>query len=230
MIELNDSGFNTAIPGRNMFYDAEIVKEFVPKMPKLTTVIVPLGYNFQYIDKIHEEQKCMMAKYWGYIPPGESPLIKLESLHGSKGKISHLFFPTITSNQYLDSLGHQRLPQQANFVSDPPKKKPKNGDNTNFVKEIKEIAHVCKSYGVRLIAITMPCYHTYTEQTTMEGMAELHAMADTMRTVYPEMEYYDFMRDPRFEKSDFYNASHLNEVGALKFTSILKNEILPGHN
>lgn len=233
MIALNDSGFNLAIPSRNMFYDAEIVKEFVPKMPKLKTVIIPLGYNFQYIDQIPDQQKCMMAKYWGYIPSGASPLVKLEILYGSKKKIADLLLPSNSVQNNYDSLGHQRLPQQINnkqVIADLPKTKSKNGDNTQFVKAIKEIARICKDNGVRLIAITMPCYHTFTDCTNSQGIAELHALADTMRKVYPEMEYYDFMRDARFDASDFFNASHLNEVGALKFTSILKTEILPSRD
>ena len=100
-------------------------------------------------------------------------------------------------------------------------------DNREFIKEIKEIARVCRDHGVRLIALTMPCHRTYIERTTSEGVAVLHALADSMRSVYPTVEYYDFMNDKRFVTADFFNSSHLNEVGALKFTDILKNEILP---
>ncbi len=230
MITLNDSGFNTAIPGRNMYYDAEIVKEFVPKMSNLRTVILPLGYNFQYIKRIEEGQRYMMSKYWGYKLPKEDILMNLEILYGAKGKLKRVFSPQKSiSGIYFDSLGHQHLPQvldDRRCMESLPILESKS-DDKDFIREIKEIARVCRDNGVRLIALTMPCYYTYTDRTTPEGMAALHALADTMRSVYPAVEYYDFMNDKRFVADDFFNSSHLNEVGALKFTDILKNEILP---
>lgn len=228
MVALNDSGFNAAIPSRNIFYDAEIVKEFVPKMSNLKTIILPLGYNFQYRWDVPDNQKCLMAKYWGYIFPGETPLIKLESLYGSKRKFADIIMQR-SITLIMDSLGDHIISTHMKNAWNDKQELPmsKNKKNTMFIKEIKEIARVCRDHNIRLIAITMPCYTTYVAATTPSGISELHALADSMRSVYPEMEYYDFMADKRFDIEDFRDPSHLNELGALKFTAILKNELLP---
>ncbi|MGN1236321.1 MAG: hypothetical protein ACI4TS_02635, partial [Bacteroidaceae bacterium] len=39
---------------------------------------------------------------------------------------------------------------------------------------------------------------------------------------YPWVEYYDFEADTRFVASDFYDADHLNLLGAHKLTLFLK--------
>lgn len=234
MIFLNDSGFNAAIPSRNIYYDAEIVKEFVPKMSNLKTIILPLGYNFQYKNEISEKDKYLMFKYWGYNTSGVNFLLNSELLYGSKSKLKRLIFPQKVSEIYFDSLGQQHLPQELNKyyryeINDLSLFRPKDKNNIQFIKKIKEIASICKDNDIRLIVLMMPCYKTYTELTTTEGISELYSLVDSIRSIYPSIEYYDFMKDSRFVMNDFFDSSHLNEVGARKFTTILKNEILPNN-
>jgi hypothetical protein len=37
--------------------------------------------------------------------------------------------------------------------------------------------------------------------------------------------YVDYLKDHRFEANDFYDSNHLSDVGAIKFTKILDNDI-----
>ena len=58
---------------------------------------------------------------------------------------------------------------------------------------------------------------------TERGIKEMQACVDTMRSVYPELEYRNYLADSRFTDDDFLNSSHLSEVGAEKFTKIIRN-------
>ena len=42
----------------------------------------------------------------------------------------------------------------------------------------------------------------------------------------PNVEYYDYSTDERFIDEDFYDASHLTDIGANKFSKIVKEEVL----
>jgi len=42
---------------------------------------------------------------------------------------------------------------------------------------------------------------------------------------YKNVSYSDFLKDNRFQPNDFFNADHLSEVGAKKFTIILQDTI-----
>jgi hypothetical protein len=48
---------------------------------------------------------------------------------------------------------------------------------------------------------------------------------DSMKAVFPDMEYYEFMNDSRFVPDDFLDATHLNPQGADKLTRILNDTI-----
>jgi len=241
MIALNDSGFNAAIPARHMYYDLRIASEFVPRMSSLRYVILPLGYNFQFrpLREINGEQKCNMAKYWGYNVPGEFVWFSgLELVHGSKYKVLELIGLKKKSGmaEQYDSLGHQiLLPchrsaqwEKLNLPLKNFRNKAAHKARSKFIGYIKEIAGICAHHGVKLIVVTMPAWKTYREATTDEGLADLYACVDSMRKCNPDLEYFNMIADSRFEADDFYDSSHLNDYGAKKFTSILKNDILTG--
>ena len=51
-----------------------------------------------------------------------------------------------------------------------------------------------------------------------------------LKQKYPNVEYYDYSTDKRFVDEDFKDASHLTNIGANKFSKIIKEEILDKHH
>ena len=233
MIALNDSGYNAAIPGRHIYYDMCIVEEFAPQMNNLKIVILPLGYNFQY-SKFHDvRQKTAMRKSFGYIWPEDNKFIPALDIIGG-GETLWRLFKNQNEMQSLDSLGHQHLKKTDRPAlwnrSEP--RVPSNlkcdlKNRDTYIQYYKRIAKTCLKSKLRLIIITMPAWHEYYEKTTPDGIADLYNIVDSIRKVNPDVDYYNMIDDRRFVTDDFFDASHLNEDGALKFTDILKNEILP---
>jgi hypothetical protein len=43
------------------------------------------------------------------------------------------------------------------------------------------------------------------------------------------VEYYNYEKDSRFVSDDFYDADHLSDVGATKFTKILNEDLKCKH-
>ena len=228
MAILGDSGFNAAIPGMKMDYIAEIAKRYVPRMSNLKILIIPLGYNFQYSTGINKQQDHMMIKYWDIGLSGKSILDNLDILYETKPKLRKLIVPKKELSFTYDSLGHQHIPpSDAVYIHDHlPPQSLKSGIPENYIRRVKEIAQVCKENGVRLIVVTTPCLPTYIDRTTERGVNELNQLVDSMRSVNSGVEYYNMMADKRFEKKDFFDSSHLNEIGAVKLSEIIKNEII----
>ena len=40
-----------------------------------------------------------------------------------------------------------------------------------------------------------------------------------------DIPYFDYLRDQRFCANDFYDSNHLSDIGAIKFTKILNDDI-----
>lgn len=198
-------------------------------MSNLKTLIIPLGYNFQYHTTVNNMQNHMMSKYWGIELSGKSILDNLEIIYETKRKLRKLLFPNKEPTFPYDSLGHQHIPPSDTVFMNRnlPPSPLKSGIPENYINKVKKIAHVCKEKGVRLIVFTTPCMPTYIDHITARGVKELHQLVDSMRSVNNQVEYYNMMENKRFEKSDFYDSSHLNEIGAMKLTEIIRNEILP---
>ena len=93
------------------------------------------------------------------------------------------------------------------------------GENCFYVDRI---AAYCRSRDIRLVLITTPTWHTYYEHLDRK---QLNRMYEVVHTI-PDAEYYDYLKDGRFVEDDFYDADHLSDVGAKKFTLILRDEVL----
>lgn len=245
---LGDSVFNMAISARRHYYDAVIAERYVPTLKNLKCVIWPLGYNQQYASYIYpctsfqkdkrsrelhlivqwSYEKYFEIFYGSYIPFAHwSGLIynpSTLSIGNIKGALTGDYY--FTDLGYVELLDRERNWQEKQLPFHPEYDNP----NAQLAKQeglnsMKRIADVCRKAGVRLIVITTPCYKTFLERTTERGMAEMQECVDTMRSVYPEMEYYNFIDDSRFSDDDFYNSSHIYGSGVTKFCKILKQII-----
>lgn len=240
---LGDSVFNMAISARNTYYDAAIAERYVPQMKNLRRVIWPLGYNFQYLSYIYpctsrkkEETsytatyKCMYEKYMGISYEADIPYKHWSEILNSKLNYGAIFLNGDFKEKIgCDSLGYQKLGERPTNWKE--HKLPVAPDFANpnaalamqeGLSYMKRIARVCKDNNVRLIVITMPCYKTFLDKTTERGINDMYLCVESMRSVYPDMEYYNFIADTCFVDEDFFNSSHLNDVGAKKFTKILR--------
>lgn len=245
---LGDSVFNLAIGGRNHYYDAVLAERYIPTLRNLKCVIWPLGYNFQYSSFVYpctfrsKEEKsltptyqCMYEKYMYISYERKIPYWHWsELIHSQLNYWGRIFKQNFEEKNQCTPSGYERLK-----LSDKPSKwkieklpSQINYDSPNAplalregLNDLKCIAEVCRKASVRLVVITMPCYQSFIEQTTERGMKEMQECVDSMRSVYPEMEYYNFIDDKRFTEDDFYNSSHLLEEGAEKFSKILKDTL-----
>lgn len=242
---LGDSTFNFALSGRLHYYDAVLAERYIPRMKNLKCVIWPLGYNFQFLSYYyyctHSSQtgsnfsssyQCMYEKYmhitYNHSFPFEywSEIINSRMDYGNRllrnsFKTRMQQEPTGFDRQKpaakSGSWKHDHLPTVVDYNSpETPLAKQEGIDN------MKRIARVCRDNGVRLLVITLPCYQTYLDQVTQRGLQDMQACVDSMKAVYPELEYRNYLTDKRFVDEDFFNSSHLTDVGAQKLTEIIR--------
>ena len=69
----------------------------------------------------------------------------------------------------------------------------------------------------------MPSYYKNLKQDQMDCNS---TTIKNLKLKYKNVFYYDFLNDKRFKSDDFFNADHLSDKGAMKFTLLLQDSII----
>ena len=88
-------------------------------------------------------------------------------------------------------------------------------------KCLKEIAEFCKSHNIKLVLVTTPCWHTYYDNLGQEQLSKVYELTQKITDEYG-YQYFNYLKDNRFVAEDFYDSNHLSDVGAEKFTKMLR--------
>ena len=244
---LGDSVFNMAIAGRGLVYDVELAKRYVPQMSQLKVLVMPLDYSRFYFGREKENPnemreplvyqdtyKCMNYKYMGIRVDG---FWYWSEMLNSKLNYMKRFMKNDEKARRCDSLGY--IKNENSLLKR--KKKwenwglPKIVDTTIVANQEEQellythyctLAELAKNQGARLILLFTPNYKTYNEATNPAVLQEMVSFVDSLKQKYPNVEYYDYSKDKRFVDEDFFDASHLTDIGATKFSYIVRQEIL----
>lgn len=239
---IGDRSFNTAISGREIVYDVELARRFVPSMKKLKAVLIQLDYrSFGFgrekpnprdykIHGGHEATfKCMYTKYmkmrvdglwyWSEILNSELNY-KYRIWLSKKDQIEcdSLGFVSLKVVNKLDVWEYWDLPRLYDVT-----KVINKSEYDALYHHYETIAQLTNARGIRLILLVTPMYKTYQEDMVPQVRDEMSAFAEKLEQTYSNVEYYDFTDDSRFQAIDFYDASHLSEIGSQKFSTIIKD-------
>lgn len=105
-----------------------------------------------------------------------------------------------------------------------------NNNQTTFYKNIqtiKSIIEFSNNHNLKTIFITCPAYSTYKKNLNPIQLNNTINIIKKLSSRNPNTTYYNFFKDKSFIAEDYYDADHLNEIGAKKLThkidSIINN-------
>jgi len=100
----------------------------------------------------------------------------------------------------------------------------KNWDNVNYnVQYLNKIGDWCKQRHVNLVVITTPMWSEFVDMTSEKQLSTMYSVIDAFTKRY-NATYKDYLRDSRFQQLDFHDPDHLSDIGAKKFSRILKQD------
>ncbi len=218
--ELGDSAYCLAMSGRVIHYDERLLARYLPTMPNLRTLILPMHYTFLGFNNFYtkfDNRKNYVYHYWRdwdipycryfyhYIPYHYSDLANdgidrpADSL--GYGQLIGVFEGADTW------YGYEQMGQE------------------EFCTSLTQIARLCLEHNVRLVVITTPCANAFCNMITTQGMANLYQVIDTVKAQYP-IEYFNYIADSQFRADSIYaDGTHLNHTGATLFGKRLKNDL-----
>ena len=85
---------------------------------------------------------------------------------------------------------------------------------------VKDIARWCQQHQVRLVLLQTPVCKAYAAKTPVLQRQYINALAEDCRKEFGAL-LADFSCDSSFTDDDFFDADHLNDVGARRFSRLL---------
>ena len=90
---------------------------------------------------------------------------------------------------------------------------------------MEKIIEWCKNKRIKLIFVTLPAYYTYRDKLNIDQLSTMTNYMNQIIKNYNNAYYYNFLDDDSFMEGDFFDADHLNEIGAMKITKKINNII-----
>ena len=229
-----DSVFDGAITGRRFFYDVEIVRKYAPRMNNLEAVLIPLHICLFVEPQTELFYRYRNARFLG-IPYGSNPL-QYSALFSDYLSYNHIFpqpiFKKMEKNNRnssgIDSLGYSPLFNVWDGKSQHNESlktfEEFMASKEVFIGQLKKMAEICDSIGVRLICILPPLTNLYIGKIAPGQFDTLnYTMQHLSNTL--KIEYRFYHNDSAFRADSLYfDELHLNYIGASLFAQRVKND------
>ena len=101
---------------------------------------------------------------------------------------------------------------------------PLNLINTNR-KYVSAIIEKFVQRDIKVLLITSPTYKTYRENLDTNYLKLKDEFCRSFVNEGNNVAFADFSNDIRFVEEDYFDANHLNEIGAKKFTTIVNDQL-----
>lgn len=235
---LSERAFNAAHISQTLDYDYFIFNKFKDDLDSLRVLIVSMSYfsiaNLGMENGPQSSQVKKYVLYYGCDYHRFEPKYNLETyrnlhLHdaflGLFGLIDKItcdefgFAPiALESRDKHWQYSGKRSAKSHTYVFDSTKVE----TNKHYVLDMVQY---CASNNIEVILLTTPTYYTY---RYFLDTVQWNFMYDFCRTTAMENDnvvYLNLIYDNRFCDDDFYDADHLNELGARKLTAILQHTI-----
>ncbi len=95
-------------------------------------------------------------------------------------------------------------------------------DNYDYVKDICEKS---KERGIKVILLGSPHYKSYNNTIERRFIDERNRFCENISSTFDNVKFLNLSESDIFYEDDYYDAMHLNEIGAKKFTDIVDKYI-----
>jgi hypothetical protein len=236
---LSKKSFNLANSSQTLDLDYELLSKFIKSLPNLSYVIIPVSYFSLFNTMETEQEKFRIKNYILYY-----------NIHSFKINLKYFFEltnGTIISNasrlyQYYknnrDFITVSELGFGLNYSSAIKNNMEEtaiaaserhNKEDWRYLdynkSQIENIINLCQLQHICLIFVTMPAYSTYRKRLNSAQLGETINYMTNIAQKHSNLYYYNFLDDALFVEDDFFDADHLNEIGAKKFTIKLEQII-----
>jgi hypothetical protein len=230
----SSNSFNASYISQSLDYDFEILKRYSKHWSNLKCIAIPISY-FSLFGRLESDVESWRVKnytiYYGMTTSDKLTDYSEALSNKLMINLKRLGFYYIQGHSSIScsNLGwglnyNSKDQKDLNETGKTAAKRHTKKDDKFFTENVdvlKSIIEFAKNKGVKVFFYTPPAYHTYIENL---DSIQLNQTINTMKKFaakYDNVTYQNFLLDSSFSAIDFFDADHLNEIGAKKLTSKL---------
>lgn len=249
---LGEPAFNLSGVSQSLYYDHALLAKYLNQMPSLKLVVLPVSYfslEGGRLDEGIESWRCYYYRYeWGlphrdwhmawharnflgYFLSGNE-LGRKNILLGKIKDATTDFDPyggctnrPVMSDNLKDSGIWSHLSESALVALKRHHGAMKQEQHPENAQILTDIVRQVKHRGIDLVLVTLPVSRYYSGGMNPDAYQRMQTTVKQVAAT-DGVEYLDYTFDRRFMDADFYNADHLNALGAHKFSLILRDEVV----
>ena len=237
-IYFSNKTFNASHISQSLDIDFEILKKYEANWENLNTEILPIYYFtlFENLNNISEAWRLKNYLIYYNINVSDSWIHNLEMLSNQfKINIERL------NSYYIKgdlNLSCSNLGWGTDYKSDNAKELNKSGktaairhtkDNFNYLDDniitVMKIIEFCNNRDINIILFTPPSFITYYENLDAKQLKITVETSEKVVQEFGNCYYINLLNNSKFNSNDFYDADHLNEIGAKKLSLIINEKI-----
>lgn len=228
--------FNAAYVSQSLDLDYEIINAYQAKFKNLETVIIPISYFslFETLETDVEQWRIKnYAIYYG-LENNYPFTAHFETLNNDvklnlKKAVKHYVF----QKSFLTS---SSLGWGTNFNSK--NKKEFNGKYTSEkhtaksyslldenTRTLEKIISLCKKKKLKILFLTTPTHSSYYKNINTKQLEKTTQTLTQLTQKNANCTYFNLLKSNWFTNEDFYDADHLNEIGAKKLSKYINQKI-----
>lgn len=232
--------FNGAYVSQALNCDKAIIEKYKKKWSKLNYIFLPVDYSSLFTSLENGIEKWRIKNYSIYygINLTNVPTLQLEISYGKIGynlmRINN-YLRFNKNDRFCTHLGWGKMNKSTVSVDfNKTGKVAAKRHTVDLINEkqiakklelLKSIIDFSNKEKIQLVLITTPCDKSYIKHLKVRQLKIMFESIEKLKSKNMNLTYYNFMSDSSFKRKDFYDADHLNAIGAKKFTLKLEQII-----
>ncbi len=228
---LQKKSFNAAFVSQSIDFDLEILKKYETSFKKLEYIVIPIDYLSLYFSLSKSTESWRVKNYnlyyginYNYTISDNSEIFsnkmtlnfdRLQSFY--LNKMSSITCTNLGWGTSNNSKNAQNLVTSGKAAAE----RHLGKDPEIFVESVQsltEIVNFAIKNNTKIVLISSPAYPTYVRNLDKKQLAKTIEIATKMDQEHKNVVYLNWMQDTSFVAKDFFDADHLNEIGAEKLT------------
>lgn len=239
---LGMNSFNFANVSQSIYYDYNLLANNIKYCPTLKNIIIPISY-FSMSKKLNSgEENWRKYNYHHYMDCKTKIIPKYNIGYYSLLLSKSVFNEFRTGIKYLildkDKLACSKYGwgtackegNDCDFVkSGKLASKRHENNSSDFNRNINllnDIINLAKERNINVFMITTPTTKYYSDNLNPDKLYKIINKCINISNVNDNVFYINYLTDNRFSLKYFYDSDHLNNVGAVFFSEILKKDVV----
>lgn len=236
---IHSNSFNAAYVSQSLDYDIEILKKYEKQSKQLKYIVIPIDYMSLFSRLETEVESWRVKNYTVYYGFNRRYNFN-DNFEILNGKILENIFRIVNfyfkndSSLTCNNLGwgikyNSKKNKDLIATGKAAAKRHTKKDSTFFNKNVavvNEIIAIARAKNAKVIFYTNPAYETYVSNLNEEQLQKNYSTIKSITKSNVNVSYYDFLRDKSFDAKDFFDADHLNAIGAEKFSKKMDSIII----